>query len=623
MNKGIVRITIVGIFILLYSFQTFGNDYENLQFETIFTNDGLDFPHIKEVVQDGDGYIWFGTGGGGLYRYDGLTMKKFTSVYENDHTLSGNDITRFLIDSKNRFWIGTTTGLSLYHNKFETFSRLHPNKTHPYNFKSNVIQRIYEDSKGKIWVGSPGGLSRIIERDTTFTVKHYIMTENSEDTLLYSVTDICEYDSNNLLVGTKHGLFNLQVNTSKFNYVDLGFKIPPRINSLLPDQTGKIFAGTTRGLVRILSIHPPGEFELFHHKEMANVEGKFTSNNIHKLQIDHSGVLWCGAINGLNLLFHKDLTKTQQTRILAYNKYPNPQNSTAGTGINDIYFDKEGTTWIATYSGVSKLIQKNHCFVNPLQWKEINKKYLNGDVRCVHEDNHGYLWIVYFGRGIALYNLNTKEFISFPGDILPINHIFSILIDDNNIVWVAAYNDVRGGLYKMQLPPGFYQKFNFEDIKFKRYHFPGKVRKPGNINFGKWIHKDKGGNIWYLTREGGACKFEFKDDSEYNNPTITQYWNGNSGKHHIPMNNTSHMVEDKKGTLWLSTRGGGFGRYNKETGSFKWYLQNPKKLNGLSQDKITCMHVDDSNKLWLATIGNGLNIFDPETENFDYLDTKS
>ena len=73
---------------------------------------GLSNGRITSMAKEKDGFVWIGTNNG-LNRYDGLGVK----VYDKrNSTISSNDISDILIDSKNRIWITTLGGGLNYYN---------------------------------------------------------------------------------------------------------------------------------------------------------------------------------------------------------------------------------------------------------------------------------------------------------------------------------------------------------------------------------------------------------------------------------------------------------------------------------------------------------------------------
>ncbi|MEL6659270.1 MAG: two-component regulator propeller domain-containing protein [Bacteroidota bacterium] len=72
--------------------------------------DGLAQSQVYAVLADSRGYIWAGTQGGGLSRFDGEVFQTFSDV----HGLAGNYVQALWEDETGEIWIGTERGLSIY-----------------------------------------------------------------------------------------------------------------------------------------------------------------------------------------------------------------------------------------------------------------------------------------------------------------------------------------------------------------------------------------------------------------------------------------------------------------------------------------------------------------------------
>ena len=88
-----------GILIILY-FQVFtltaqrSNTYQQLS-----KKDGLSQSSVFAIVQDNDGFMWFGTRDG-LNKYDGYDFKVYKNKASNN-SLVGNDIRNLHLDNRN------------------------------------------------------------------------------------------------------------------------------------------------------------------------------------------------------------------------------------------------------------------------------------------------------------------------------------------------------------------------------------------------------------------------------------------------------------------------------------------------------------------------------------------
>ena len=102
------------IFLLLGTLPGFGQHYN---FRNYSVEDGLAVSQVFTVLQCRQGYLWVGTYGGGLNRFDG---QKFTN-YSTKDGLSDNTVYTITEDRQGNLWIGTDIGLNKYDGKSFTF----------------------------------------------------------------------------------------------------------------------------------------------------------------------------------------------------------------------------------------------------------------------------------------------------------------------------------------------------------------------------------------------------------------------------------------------------------------------------------------------------------------------
>jgi len=99
----------------------------NLEYVT--DEQGLEDSSIEKIVQDHDGYIWFGTQNG-LFKYDGKYSKKYTNDGKEGSLLSA-DVYDVLFTKFGQMWVATSTGgLSLYDKNTDKFENYF-NNTNP------------------------------------------------------------------------------------------------------------------------------------------------------------------------------------------------------------------------------------------------------------------------------------------------------------------------------------------------------------------------------------------------------------------------------------------------------------------------------------------------------------
>ncbi|QIP15667.1 histidine kinase [Spirosoma aureum] len=72
------------------------------------------------------------------------------------------------------------------------------------------------------------------------------------------------------------------------------------------------------------------------------------------------------------------------------------------------------------------------------------------------------------------------------------------------------------------------------------------------------------------------------------------------------------MIQDERGTFWITTRDGGLNAYNQRTGNVTHFRHLPTNKTSLSSDKLRFLQRDESGFLWIGS-DYGMNRFDPKT----------
>jgi ligand-binding sensor domain-containing protein len=96
-------------------------------------------------------YVWFGSWGYGLFRYDGNSWIGFDSSNSN---LPSNFINALAIDAQNQLWVGTNDGLAVFNG---SIWKIYNSANSP--LPSDYIGSLTVSSTGKIWIGTPSHIS--------------------------------------------------------------------------------------------------------------------------------------------------------------------------------------------------------------------------------------------------------------------------------------------------------------------------------------------------------------------------------------------------------------------------------------------------------------------------------
>lgn len=79
------------LFSFLAPMQGMGQEVENISFNHLTSSDGLSQSSVFAILQDSQGYMWFGTNDG-LNKYNGYEMTIYKHNPDDSTTISGSNI---------------------------------------------------------------------------------------------------------------------------------------------------------------------------------------------------------------------------------------------------------------------------------------------------------------------------------------------------------------------------------------------------------------------------------------------------------------------------------------------------------------------------------------------------
>jgi ligand-binding sensor domain-containing protein/two-component sensor histidine kinase len=130
--------------------------YDNGTITTIGRREGLNFPDVRAVVEDGVGGVWFGMMGGGLGHWRDGKLRQF----DQSDGLTSDYVQSLRIDSDGVLWIGTYGG-GVNRFKHDRISAI----TVAEGLPNNVICHIEEDGEQNLWFSSRGGIFRVAKAE--------------------------------------------------------------------------------------------------------------------------------------------------------------------------------------------------------------------------------------------------------------------------------------------------------------------------------------------------------------------------------------------------------------------------------------------------------------------------
>ena len=619
---------------------------QQVKFNKVIESKVHNFGPILSLTQDRQGYIWFTSGQKGLHRYDGKKITTYSHDDDNPNSIASNLVFGASVDSAgfiwvgtagpsldrfdpatNKFthfrhdpkdpssiisdsvgiiitdrsgntWIGTIHGLDMYDHKTGKFTHYNiddriKNTTASDNFGINSI---YEDKKGILWIGwgdpfmgkkeGPGGLVRLDKTSGQITsYKHDPADPNSlADN---NVAVIYEDSKNNFWVGTSgDGLHSMDRVTGKFTHYNYEAAHPEKLSRppLTANMDGNILSFITEDIYGRLwigsnqsgiNMYDPVANKTTHFGTVAGDKTNryakdtlngFTESGAFRAFPSKDGLLWIAQLSGniYNINF-----STTTIPYFPINKIP-----------GSFYLDKEkNNLWIGTDSG---LLRKN---IITLQEKlfikePINENSLSGiDVWSVKADKQGNLWIATHFNGLNRFNLQTEKFTAYHHDknkptSLVHDSMHFLFFDNQQYLWAGTHK----GLSRMDTRTGICTNY-IHDEKDSLSLSAGSIY---------YLAQDKQNAIW-ITTSTGINKMD-----------------GKTGKFRLYLKGAvmNTLLLDASGTLWA---GGVTGLYyfDSKKDNFIKYT-NPVYPGGVEQ--IVGLVEDDKKNLWVTAGGVLLKI---------------
>jgi signal transduction histidine kinase/ligand-binding sensor domain-containing protein/DNA-binding response OmpR family regulator len=296
----------------------------------------------RDFVQISDKEYWIGTETGiYVYHSDDRSIFRLKKEYDNSYSISDNVVLTFCKDREGGLWIGTYFGgLDYFPKQFTTFSKYFPEYTKP-SIVGNAIHEICRDSLGQLWVGTEdGGLNKIDLNRKQFTSYKPLGTATS---IAYHNIHGLLASGNSLWIGTfMHGLDIMNIKTGKvIHHYNAGTGLHDLKNNFIvtiyKTRSGEILIGTQNGLFKYN--RATDDFSPMPHFE----------SQIQCMSEDEKGVLWvCTRGNGV-IYFNP---QSNQSGSLLYNA--DDSNSLPSNYVNGIYEDGKKQLWFATDGGLCK-----------------------------------------------------------------------------------------------------------------------------------------------------------------------------------------------------------------------------------------------------------------------------
>ena len=574
-------------------------------FKNYQVSDGLSGNATGDIIQDKKGFIWIASRNG-LNRFDGNSFKIFRNQPGDSTSLGSNSVFALYEDEQEKLWVGTHEGVYLYNpvsDKFSPFKLVKPGE----------VTMIRGDRQGGVWIISDYNLYRYDSR--TGKIRAFFRDGNTISIHVSRKGVVWAANNRGVIRRFSH-------QTENFTEYDISGRVGK--NEVFTNMVMQAVSDSA------LLIGNMNHILLFNYKKgtIADVSDQVAHNediHAHAIYADNNGEFWLGSESGLYIL---DLKGKKMTHIVRqkYNPYSITDNI-----INAIFRDREGGIWISTQFGgmnyySSQLNRFHKYFPQP-------GNSISGNL--IHEickDQYGRLWIGTEDAGLNQLNLKTGRFESYLADgkkgSIAYRNLHGLVADGDHL-WIGTYEhgldvmDLRTNKvvrhYTTRLPNSFGSNFIVTLYKTREsdilvgtwsglYKYNRKTDDFTRLEFFdtqiQGIHEDKEGTLWVASYGGGVYYFNPKSNKKGRIQHVAGKTDG------LLDNYINSVYQSSQGDLWFCTEHG-LSRYNAVTQKFRNY----RVENGLPDDQVFRVLEDDLGNFWIST-SRGLAMLDSNTGKF-------
>jgi len=551
-------------------------DGKDIRFSRISSSQGLYQLRVSDMVQDDQGFIWFGTLNG-LIRYDGYNFKVFKHDLERQASLGGVFIDSLFKDRAGTIWVGTDQSLDRFDPLTETFSHYHFDLPDSSGLPTTV-EHISQDSSGMLWLSTRKGLFRL--DPVTGKTKHFYHDPGDPSSLGdNTIKSTGEDRAGRFWVATSQTLDEFDRNTGKVKW------------HVLTGESGVGFwFHEDRFGVFWIVYGPDGSIATFDPKTNKLTRYGFDSrdpesnskNPAYALLEDQEGTMWFGtAARGL-LKFDRE-----HRRFISYHNHPGDSDSLLDNRVIALFEDREKNIWVGMHD-----VEPHYFTTRPPPFTKLTtppdsrNRISPGLVGALYEDRQSVLWV---GVNRSLVRIDRKTGLSSSFQPAAGSEVLSIIEDGPDILWIAGTNPLL--------------RYNRKSGELRRYIHDRS--DPSSLCSGvvERLLIDHRGTLWAATWDG-LCRFD----------RLTQRFTTYKPDPKTRGLNYYAIAEDPQGNLWL---GGNLGlhRFDPNTGQFTVYSHKSDDPHSLSDNRVLAIYFDRAGSMWVGT-QNGLDKFVPGTSTF-------
>lgn len=559
----------------------------NLKFRHLTVDQGLPHTDVTGMVQDAKGFVWLGTYAG-LSRYDGYEIKTFVNKNSQLKQVYFNRINEMAIAADGKIWLATQGGLVLFDPSKEQFSTFEA---------SNVlINHVISDNEGVVYTA----------------INNQLLAYRLDNNKQLQKIDIQGFNNNSIISAFRKdvhgtiwatctdGVLHIQNNGNnriieRISVKDQNQKLRTNITALFFSPSGKMIIGVHEGYILIenwavnQSVFTGQFVEI--PPSVWNVPKDQNFSIISLAEDTRSGTVWVASEYGIAKL--ADWKTGRILQKLTGTTQPNLSSN----HISQLFTDRSGALWIMSYGGGADILDLNRKQFHNIRRDENNPlKSMSDDyARALLEDDKGNLWIGTRNEGVNIVNLKTNEwrFLRHQDNsnaTISSNRIRALAKDRQGRVWIGT--DVGLDIYDGSA--------TFAKITSDPNN---KNSLTTNVIFS--LDVDVFGQVWAGSWDNGVNRIRYQSPQNYQIEQIVKGENGLCGS------KVSFVYADPKAPEVFvgTTEGLNHIFLNSEGGVSKIYHYKGVEGNTqtLNSNFIWPIVRTDAKTLWVGTLGGGLN----------------
>ncbi|BBD78932.1 multi-sensor hybrid histidine kinase [Aerosticca soli] len=306
------------------------------QFRRFGLEEGLPSIAINAVVQDAQGFLWFG-GSGGLVRYDGVSFLSYVHDPRRADSLASIDITQLVDGGDGTLWIATgEAGVDRLEADGRHFRHWRHDEARVDSLASDRVAALDRARDGSLWVGTDAGLDRLYADGRPVEHVAYLKTpsENPRDLIVGAL--LAEADGG-LWIGTWSGRLFHRSSQGVIDEVKLPWRPgqQAQVWRLAAEPGGGLRIATRQGLM-LRGVDGTVRWAA----DAASPGPDFVFDSAR----DRAGRLWLATLHGVAMV-------APDGSAWAFHAQPSLRGGLPGEWVWRVLVDREGGLWFTFYDG--------------------------------------------------------------------------------------------------------------------------------------------------------------------------------------------------------------------------------------------------------------------------------